>query len=429
VYDQCVTGASMHDGAVHTARRGERGTMMRATSRIAVLMLPALVACSRSARLPASSAPSPQPAPTTTTRPDASQPVTAPRAADRCLLLSPPVATHRADGAPADTILIVVTDPLDSAEIDHPRNAGERLVASAIHGSTQPVSCDAGVASIALEGDDTATTRATWTGASVALDPAPGDDRPHLVVRRATPRGARDLLDAGAAAVVTADPATIAYAATRPDLVAVPLPWDRVYVLATPFDSTGAPGDAEQSWTVGDRSSLAADAVRVDARAAGDQYWWVDQPSCTPPDTATGAADAAAAAPPALTTPRRSLLTGQHRLGYPRDDDVARALAGRLVALRARHDPSAQAIGLAAVDLPAALADGRVGAAVVALPRRVAAACDAQARWRARSTSAPGPRWSPLIETRPRALVRRDRVGLSLDADDALHILPPGGTP
>jgi hypothetical protein len=352
--------------------------MMRATSRIAVLMLPALIACSHSARLPAPSETSQAPE----TRPVAPQP--AARAADRFLILAPPRADPRAADAPADTLTIVVTDPLDSAAIARPRN--------------------------------------------------PDDDRPPLIVRRETPRAARDALDAGVTGVITADAATIAYATTRADLVVVPLPWDRVYVLATPLDSTAAPGDAEGSWAVGDRSALASDAVRVDARAAGDHYWWTDSSSCTASDTAGPSTPVLTAAPTVVPPPRRSSLAGQHRLAYPRDDEVARALAGRLVALRARRDPSAQAIGLAAADLPVALADGRVGAAIVAIPRRVSSPCKASARWRAgwpaswpatSSTGAATPRWLPLIETRPHAVVRRDRVGLSLDADDALHVLPP----
>jgi len=344
--------------------------------------------------------------------------------------------------APADPIAIVVTDPLDSAEIGDPRSAGERLVASTIRTTAAPLVatlvCDDGTPASASETDGTVAARATWAGSTVALDPGPGDSRPPIIVRHESPRAARDALDAGVTAVITTDPATIAYAATRADLVSVALPWDRVYVLATHVDSVGGMNGGEAPWAIADRSALAADAVRVDARAAGDRYWWIDSSSCMPPDTTAVSSSGPGAAPAVVATTRGSRLAGQHRLAYPRDDDVARALAGRLVALRARRDPSAQAIGLAAADLPAALADGRVAAAIVSVPRRVVSPCDASARWRdlwpaswpaAASTGATTPRWLPLIETRPHALVRRDRVGLSLDADDALHILPPVNAP
>ena len=72
-----------------------------------------------------------------------------------------------------------------------------------------------------------------WVSGStdVTLAPAFGDQLPAVKVRPLRGGDARDALDAGADMLVTDDPAVLAYAATRPDLDATPLPWERTYVL------------------------------------------------------------------------------------------------------------------------------------------------------------------------------------------------------
>jgi hypothetical protein len=182
-----------------------------------------------------------------------------------------------------------------------------------------------------------------------------GGDRMTFVIHTIDPRTARDALDAGIDVLITADPRAVAYAATRADYVSVPLQWRTRYVLALATEA--------DTTRVGELRRDLVTAVRADARPAGPH----------------GCADSAARDTLAHTRDRR-------RIGYADDDSVARALAERLVALADR--PGAP--------IPGPLAQ----AYVVGLP--LSACTDA----------------IPLIETRPRAIVRRN-----------LHLTVVGGGP
>jgi len=224
-------------------------------------------------------------------------------------------------------------------------------------------------------------------------DPAPatlepvGGGRPVRLL--APPRDLRDAMDAGADIVVTDDPATLAYAAQRPGLTSIPLPWSRTYglVLTTPAESAAVVA-------AGFREALARDAVRVDARA----------PLGSP------AGGACSAPPPVSSTPTR---TGA-RIVYPAADATARDLAARLAALGV-----AGARAILPLDGDAFLASLRAGretAYVLALPRTLAS-CD----------DLPVPEGAavlPLVETRAQALVRQGAPPMTVDWDGTLRLLP-----
>lgn len=251
------------------------------------------------------------------------------------------------------------------------------------------------------------------------LRPATG--APRLVVRRIPPSSARDALDAGVDILITRDPETIAYAATRSDLRSVPLPWDRTYLLLQPHplvDSTTPPAD---SATHAARAALAADAVRVEARAAANALRWAAHlAACTGPRAIDLLSPAAPPAP---------------RIVYAADDAVAGALAARLVALAGRGDHALRALapGLDGLPLraaalsPAALVSAlRVGddaAYVVALPSpadpsscAAAAALIHGAPWLAADSAALSAQAAPLIDTRAHAIVRRGLPGIVVDS-------------
>ncbi len=224
-----------------------------------------------------------------------------------------------------------------------------------------------------------------WLDVSAAVPtavPLTAGARPVLVVR-GIDGDPRDLLDAGADAVVTDDPATVAYAAQRPDLTSLPLPWDRTFVLA------GAPAGLAI-----DRASLALDAVRVEARPAVLPDWFADTAGCDP------------AAPPATDGHTDAAMA--HASG----DAAAAALAGRLAAL---GGADVRAVAQSEAELTAHLSRG--GAAVLALPRAALDPCLAWADLRARGPGlAPGA-VRPLVDVRRRLILRRPLFGVFLDWD------------
>lgn len=226
--------------------------------------------------------------------------------------------------------------------------------------------------------------------APATLEPVSGG-RPLRVLSR--PADLRDAVDAGTDLIVTEDPAALAYASGRPDIVSVALPWSQVYrlVLTTPSESIGALLTPEF------RESLARDAVRVDARAA------------TP--TPAGACDTLRA-----RTPTPPVRTGG-RIAYAAADRTARDLASRLAALGAGGARSIVPMDAAA--LLASLREGRETAYVIASPR-TSSLCDDL-------TLPPGVAVLPLVETRAHALVRRDAPPMTADWDGTPRLLP--GTP
>jgi hypothetical protein len=143
----------------------------------------------------------------------------------------------------------------------------------------------------------------------------------------------RDLLDDRADIMITSDPAVIEYAASRPGLDTIALPWDKTYVIL----STSRIQDLREGGDVGTLSfelldSFAQDAVRTDARGHRSPSWWDNLRSCNEPPVDT---------PELRTLPRVVHSTSSpHRIVYALNDPVARDLAERVVAL-STSDPDA----------------------------------------------------------------------------------------
>jgi hypothetical protein len=260
--------------------------------------------------------------------------------------------------------------------------------------------------------------------AESAMDLAPGrlalipvaPHTPRLAIRSAP--DARDAIDAGVDVLLAADQVAASYAAARSDLATLPLPWQRTYALAVPSRSPAvvtellsAPDSAAAF-----RASLARDAVRADAREAAPEWW-------------TGIRGCELHQPPGAMSPpdggRRP-----RRIVYRGDDHVARELAARLVAVGRR----ATATPLAPAEFDRALRAGGEVAYVVGLPRSSLAPCRDLA---ALVSSAP---WLgtggtvadaliPLVDTRERAIVKRDRVSATVDWDGTLKIAGAASRP
>jgi Bacterial extracellular solute-binding proteins, family 5 Middle len=243
---------------------------------------------------------------------------------------------------------------------------------------------------------------ADTAGGLVTLAPFSGRSRPVVVLHpTAVAADARDWLDRGVDLLVTADPAALSYAADRPDLIAVALPWDRTYVLLAP----GAAAVVDDAL----RLTLARDVVRSDARPAAAPFWWKSfETACT------GAAPPAEA--PAAPATRPVLV-------YPRDDRVARDLSERLVAVAAGAGAPRRAAGLADSDFTAALAAGRFAQYVIPLPRAAFDPCRAGRRLRAAAPwLASGAAVTPLVDTRRRAIVRRGGAAFTVEWDGTLRL-------
>jgi hypothetical protein len=205
---------------------------------------------------------------------------------------------------------------------------------------------------------------------------------------------ARDALDRRVDLLVSRDPSLIEYAANRTEFDRFPLPWTRTYVLLQP---TGAEplrlnlGGAE-------RQSLATDAVQADARAAEPLRWWNEVDGC--PVTA---AEASATS---------------RRIAYVRGDEVARALAERVVAL-SDAETGLRAVGVEAAEFAPLLRRGSERVYILSLPRQTLAPC--------RETAAlpRGARIYPLIDTRAHAIVRKGAPPLTVDWDGTVRVVEP----
>lgn len=236
-------------------------------------------------------------------------------------------------------------------------------------------------------------------------------------VRSLDASAARDALDGGADLLVTDDPAIISYAAHRDDLLTLPLPWDRTYVVLAP---ESARLDVSATLRLTLVESL-ADAVRADSRIAAPPFWWSNN-HCT--------------ATPRPVVPARS----SSRVVYQSGDRVAQGVAERLVALAgsrsarsedsvlgtllprlSRAGPRATAVALSPGAFATALHAGNDLAYVLPLRRFAFAPCHEFAML---LRAAP---WLqsviPLIDTRSIAIVRRGRIGLGVDADGSLRLL------
>jgi extracellular solute-binding protein (family 5) len=243
----------------------------------------------------------------------------------------------------------------------------------------------------------------------VVAAPAFGESLPVLRFRPLAGTDARDLLDAGVDLLVTAEPAALSYAGTRSDLNAVPLLWDRTYVLLTPPGAT-TPFGADRSWGR-DREALARDAVRAEARPAEPPHWWESLAGCP--------ALPAAASPPAMPPSATSRRSAPRRLAYERGDPIARDLANRLVAV-AGGPLVAAALGRDATELRS----GSAAAYVLPMPRVPLDPCAAALDLVARAPWLDLRAVVPLVDVRRRAVLRRGLPPLTLDWDGTLRFAP-----
>jgi hypothetical protein len=217
---------------------------------------------------------------------------------------------------------------------------------------------------------------------------------PYLRIVPAPP-DLRDAVDAGTGMIVTADPATLAYARTRADRVALPLPWGRTYVLASPRPFAAARDERF-------RGSLARDVVREEARPAAPLVWW--DPGCAP-------------------APARATAVGdiQARVAFPSGDPVAAAIAGRLVALGAAG-PRGTVQAMLLSELLERLGQGEPVSAVVPVSRLDPAPCAV------RSLALAGWFVAPLVDTRAHLIARREGPAVEADGFGALRLLSPDTT-
>ncbi len=211
----------------------------------------------------------------------------------------------------------------------------------------------------------------------------------------------RDALDRGADLLRTDDPEIVEYARRRPDLVTVPLPWSRTYVLLLPAGSEGLDATVGSD-SAGFRAALARDAVAGEARGAEPPFWWNDRPSCE------------TAASPSTGDTARAGAT----VVYPRDDRMARGLAERIVALA--KVPGTSALGLGSTELAASLRAGSARAFVIPLPRQSLLPCRDSAGWPL------GASVVPLVDARSTLILRRDHPALAVDWDGTVRL---GQTP
>ena len=233
---------------------------------------------------------------------------------------------------------------------------------------------------------------------TLLLEPVGGARGPRLTIHSASEAGARDLVDAGIDLLLTDSPPLAAYAGTRGDVTSLPLGWDRTWVVATPRGSLAV--DTSQAF----RAGLARDVVRADARAAEGPYWWTGTTGCVVPTTRSAMAS-----------------TGTQSVVYPRDEAVARALAERLVATLGGR---AAAVGLAPNAFAMELLAGSDQAYVFSLPRMTRDRCGGVAELLGRAAWL-GARGAivPLIDTRLRVVVRRDRLTLRFTWDSTIAIV------
>lgn len=216
-----------------------------------------------------------------------------------------------------------------------------------------------------------------------------------IMLRLAPGTDPRDLLDQGADLLVTDDPETIRYAASRETFDVVPLPWAWTYVFV----------GASLVWS-GDAIGLSGlpEAVRGDVRLAEPPFWWSAAPRC-----------AGAGAGSHYQTPGTA-----RAIAYPETDPVARDLAGRLAALSAQGQAfpgvgPLRALGLSPTDFADALAANHAFGFITALPRRSYVAC----------LDLPAAVVTPLLDARSSLVARRGRVGVEVDWDATPRLVRP----
>ncbi|HEY9015069.1 MAG TPA: ABC transporter substrate-binding protein [Gemmatimonadales bacterium] len=230
-----------------------------------------------------------------------------------------------------------------------------------------------------------------WTAASREIRIPAHDGLPEVELLLFPGEDPRDVLDRGVDLMITRERRLMEYAAGRPELESVPLPWTRSYVLVAP---PGAPL-LQLAASEPERRSLARDAVPADARPAEPIAWW-------PRNACSGQ-------PPDSAGPSRA-----PRIAYVRGDEVARTLAERAVAV-AEPGERLKTLALEPEEFRASLSRGAERAYVVALPRQSLTPC-------ADATQLPTG-WSrqPLVDTRAHAILRKSAPALTVDWDGVVR--------
>jgi hypothetical protein len=223
---------------------------------------------------------------------------------------------------------------------------------------------------------------------------SPRGERPVIEMLSPLLRDPRDALDQDVDLVLTRDPALVDYVSNRAEFARFPLPWSRTYVLIEPEDAQSLEPALGRASV---RQSLAGDAVRASARIAEPPYWWTDRMSCR-------------------SGPGRTSGASGRDLVYPRDDEVARGLAQRIVAL-APAGSGLRARALPPAEFELAIRRGTERAYVVSVPRQSLAPC------RDGAFLPQGARVVPLIDTRAFAIVRKGVPPLLVEWDGTLRIV------
>jgi hypothetical protein len=178
-----------------------------------------------------------------------------------------------------------------------------------------------------------------------------------IIFRILRDKDPRDLLAEGADAVLARDRAACEYLARRSDLyTATALPWDRLYLLLFPDDTSAAPAIRAA------RANLARDVVGSDAVPWESALLDCLELPCPQP-----------------LAERRPFLEKSHRgrLLYPDDDREARSLAARIAYLLATagSGPAPAIAGLSRNAFREAVARGDGAAIILPLARRFAVDC------------------------------------------------------
>ncbi len=269
---------------------------------------------------------------------------------------------------------------------------------------------------------------------TITAHPAFGMDGPVIKFVEATMYDERDLLEGGIDVMVTDDSAVIEYAASRPQLSTIALPWNRTYVLLSISRVEKLRWGSTLSTFSSDLSdALARDAVRGAARGYRPPSWWDDLSHCS---------DLFAAVPLFPSAPRYVYSSsGLRRILYDVNDPIARDLAERIVALAATDpfvSPEAAAIasavpglisdtagiaaeGVTRSELDLSLRYGDDFAYIIPISRRPPDPCHEahklvnRARWLSTFKVDFSKALIPLVDTRLHVIVNRSKVGLIVD--------------
>ncbi len=268
----------------------------------------------------------------------------------------------------------------------------------------------------------------------ITTQPVPGSDGPVFRFLETSVSDTRDRFEGAFDVMVTADPAVIDYAESRPQLVVTPLPWDMTYLLlSTSRVQELRRGGTRAEFSTDLLEALARDAVRGEARGSRPPYWWDRLGTC-------GDLSGSSPGPPPL--PMGAYTTsGIQRILYDGDDPIAKGLAERIVALasadRTEYPPPVEldrvipglpggsrkttAEGVTWGELEQSLRSGQDFAYIVPVVRQPVDPCYEarvlvdRARWLALDPDDFADALVPLVDTRRSVITRGDRIGLSFN--------------